>query len=129
MSWEEILKNLAFWGPGAVIAGLMILAFYRLASGFIKGFLSIGQDFIAAQNEQAASLAKMAQGTEGLRDSINGFVNRDNQEHREMILLLKYTRGEISQIKEWVEQAGIGQVRESLKTIVKHIRERSDDGR
>ncbi len=116
MSWEEILKNLAFWGPGAVIAGLLILALYRLASNFLTGFLAIGKDFIAAQNAQASSLAKMAQGTEGLRDSINGFVSRDNQEHREMILLLKYTRGEI------------GQMKESFETIVRHIREKIDDG-
>ncbi|MCE5256050.1 MAG: hypothetical protein LLF89_04305, partial [Spirochaetaceae bacterium] len=96
MSWDDIFKNLVFWGPGAVIAGLMILAFYCLASKFIEkfvsGFLEIGKDFVSAQKEQAASLAKMAQGTEGLRDSINQFVTRDNQEHREMIILLKYTR-------------------------------------
>lgn len=110
MTWMELFKHLAFWGPGAIIAGLMILAFYRLASKFIEkfvsGFLSIGQDFISAQKDQAASLAKMAQGTEGLRDSINAFVTRDNQEHREMILLLKYTRDEVSQLFEHIEKIG-----------------------
>jgi hypothetical protein len=104
MTWHEIAKHLAFWGPGAVIAGLMILAFYRLGAKFIgefvSGFLSIGKDFIGAQKEQAASLAKMAQGTEGLRDSINLFVSRDNQEHREMIILLKYTREQIGHLIE-----------------------------
>jgi hypothetical protein len=107
MTWQEILKHLAFWGPGAVIAGLMILAFYRLASKFIErfvsGFLGIGKDFIGAQKEQAASLAKMAQGTEGLRNAIHVFVNRDNQEHREMIILLKYTREQIGQLTETID--------------------------
>ncbi|MDI6615651.1 MAG: hypothetical protein QME27_02970 [Syntrophaceae bacterium] len=110
MTWMELFKHLAFWGPGAIIAGLMILAFYRLASKFIEkfvsGFLSIGQDFISAQKDQAASLAKMAQGTEGLRDSINSFVTRDNQEHREMIILLKYTRDEIGQMVERIDEIG-----------------------
>lgn len=119
MSWEEILKHMVFWGPGALIAGLMILAFYRLGEKFIEkfvsGFLSIGQDFITAQKEQAAALAKMAHGTEGLRDSINTFVTRDNQEHREMIILLKYTREQI------------GQMTESIEAIARHIQERSHD--
>jgi len=110
MTWEESLKYLAFWGPGAVIAGLMIVAFYRLASRiidkFVSGLLSIGRDFVSAQNEQAASLAKMAQGTEGLRDSINLFVTRDNQEHREMIILLKYTRDEIGEMVERMDEIG-----------------------
>lgn len=119
MDWDSILRNLVFWGPGALIAALLILAFYRLADKFIEkfvsGFLSIGQDFIIAQKDQAASLAKMAQGTEGLRDCINAFVNRDNQEHREMIILLKYTREQI------------GQMSETIESVAAHIREQSND--
>ncbi|HRR41013.1 MAG TPA: hypothetical protein P5244_07245 [Syntrophales bacterium] len=101
-NWTEIFKSLVFWGPGCVIAGVIIWALYRLANTFIEkfvtGLMSIGTDFISAQKEQAASLAKMAQGTEGLRDSITNFVNRDNQEHREIIILLKYTRDQINQL-------------------------------
>ena len=119
MDWPDIHKSLIWWGPGAVIAGLLILAFYRLADKFIDkavtGFMSIGTDFVAAQKEQAVALGKVAQGTEGLRDSINSFVCRDNQEHREIIILLKYTR-------EQVEQT-----RESIEDIAKHIKERADD--
>jgi hypothetical protein len=107
MDWPSILKTLAFWGPGAIIAALIILAFYRLADKFIEkfvsGFMEIGHEFISAQKEQAASMAKMAQGTEGLRDCINNFVNRDNQEHREIIILLKYTREQINQITETMD--------------------------
>jgi len=107
MNWSEVLKSLAFWGPGCVIAGVLILALYRLVDKFIDkfvvGFMKIGTDFIEAQKEQAASLAKMAQGTEGLRECITNFVNRDNQEHREIIILLKYTRDEITQMREGME--------------------------
>lgn len=119
MDWDSILRNLVFWGPGAVIAALLIIAFYRLADKFIEkfvsGFLDIGKDFITAQKEQAASLAKMAQGTEGLRDCINVFVNRDNNEHREMIILLKYTREQI------------GQITETIEGIAAYIKEQSND--
>lgn len=117
MTWAEILRHLIFWGPGAVIAGLMILAFYRLGATFIEkfvsGFLSIGRDFIGAQKDQAAALAKMAQGTEGLRDSINSFVTRDNQEHREMIILLKYTREQIGHLTDTMD--GVARTIEELK--------------
>lgn len=125
MDWAVIIKNLIFWGPGAIIAAIIIVAAYRLASKFIgksvDGILEIGRSFVAAQKEQAASLAKMAQGTEGLRDSINTFVNRDNQEHREIIILLKFTRDELNGIKESLEE--INGMQASLTAIEKHIKE------
>ncbi|MEN6375340.1 MAG: hypothetical protein ABFD75_11260 [Smithella sp.] len=104
MNMNLFLQNLVFWGPGAIIAGILIWAAYRLLDKFIEkvvaGMLDIGQSFVTVQKEQAASMAKMAQGTEGLRDCINNFVNRDNQEHREIIILLKYTRDQINQQTE-----------------------------
>ncbi len=120
ISAPEILKNVAYWGPGMIIAALMIYAFYRLADKFIEkfvsGLMSLGSDFVKAQKEQAVSLAKMAQGTEGLRECINTFVNRDNQEHREMILLQKYIRGEMEQMA-----AAIQDIPKQLTTSVENI--------
>ncbi len=83
MDWNEVLKSLVFWGPGMIIAVVLIAAFYKLADKYLG-------EFIKAQQGQAESLAKLAQGTEGLRDSIQGFITRDNSEHREMTILLKY---------------------------------------
>jgi hypothetical protein len=107
ISGPEVFKYLAYWGPGVIIAGLMIYAIIRLGDKFIErfvgGLVTIGTDFVSAQKEQAASLAKMAQGTEGLRDCINAFVSRDNQAHREMIILQKFIRGEIQTIAEAVD--------------------------
>lgn|SRR5574343_119122 len=97
MGWDEVLKSLCFWGPGAVIAGLIIVALYRLADKFIDKFAT---DFIGAQRAQAESLAKMAQGAEGLRECINTFVERDNKEHREIIILLKYMTEKLEHIEE-----------------------------
>lgn len=82
MTSIEILKSLASWGPGALIAGLMILAFYRLAKGVLV-------KFVEAQQEQAKALGRQAQSMEGLRDALTVFVTRDNSEHREMLILLK----------------------------------------
>ncbi len=114
INWPEFLKWLAWGGSGAMIAVVMIHNIYRLADKiiekFVGGCMTLGQEFIAAQKEQACSLAKMAQGTEGLRDAINEFVRRDNNEHREMIILLKYTREQIEQMTE------------SMECIAKHIK-------
>ena len=93
MDWCEVLKSLCFWGPGMVIAGIMIAALYKLADKYLG-------EFIRAQQGQAASLAQLAQGTEGLRDSVQAFVARDNREHREMIILLKCVTDKLEKIEE-----------------------------
>lgn len=95
MAWSEVIKSLCFWGPGMVIAAFMITGLYKLADKYLG-------EFIKAQQGQAASLAALAQGTEGLRDSVQGFVARDNQEHREMIILLKCVTGKLERIEEQV---------------------------
>jgi hypothetical protein len=104
LSWGEVLKSLCFWGPGAVIAGLIIVAFYKLgckaldkAGDLVKGFAG---DFVGAQQAQAESLAKLAQGTEGLRDTIQGFVTKDNAEHREMLILQKCIMEKLERLEE-----------------------------
>jgi hypothetical protein len=76
-----------------VIAGTMIAAIYKLADKYLG-------EFIRAQQGQAASLAQLAQGTEGLRDSVQAFVSRDNREHREMIILLKCVTDKLERIQE-----------------------------
>ncbi len=95
MSWAEVLKSLSFWGPGMVIAGTMVAALYKLADKYLG-------EFIKAQQGQASSLAALAQGTEGLRDSVQGFVAGDNREHREMIILLKCVTEKLERIEEQV---------------------------
>ncbi len=80
--WAEIIKALCFWGPGAVIAGLMILALYKLAK-------NIGLEFVSAQRSQAEALGKQAQSMEGLRESIQGYIVRESKEHREIVILQK----------------------------------------
>lgn len=83
MEWSELLKSMTFWGPGAVLALAIIWALYKLADKH-------GGAFIAAQQAQATALAAQAQSMEGLKTSIQSFVAKDNGEHREMLVLLKY---------------------------------------
>jgi hypothetical protein len=88
MPWAEILKSLASWGPGALIAGFMILAFYKLARG-------VGISFVEAQQDQAKALGRQAQSMEGFQTALSVFIARDNSEHREMIILLKVIAGSL----------------------------------
>ncbi len=82
MDWADIFKSLIFWGPGAVIAGYIIFILYKLAN-------TLGLEFIKVQREQAQALARQAQSMEGLTGSIQSFVNRDNQEHKDMMIMLR----------------------------------------
>jgi len=83
MTMMEIVKSLAFWGPGCVIAGIIIYAVYSLAS-------KIGVAFVKAQQDLAAATAQQAQSMEGLRQSLTEYIRKDNTEHQEMLVLLKY---------------------------------------
>lgn len=83
MSWMDLLKSLIFWGPGAVLALAIIWALYKLADKHFGAF-------ITAQQAQATALTAQAQSMEGLKTSIQAFVAKDNGEHREMLVLLKY---------------------------------------
>jgi hypothetical protein len=104
VNWSEIGKYLAFWGPGALIACVIIISLSKLSAKIIDkwlgGIIALGTDFISAQKAQAESLAKMAQGAEGLRVCIDNFVNRDDRDHREITILLKYIAGKVDAIEE-----------------------------
>ena len=89
----EITKALISAGGGLLIARVILYGVYKLMHRF-------GGQFVQAQQAQAEALAKQAVSMEGLRDSIQMFVNRDNSEHREMLVLLKY----IAQHQESLEE-------------------------
>lgn len=91
MSWAEVAKTLIFWGPGALIAGLIIFALYKLADKFAG-------KAIEAQQAQAVALGNQAKAMESLQQSMHDYVNRDNNEHREMLVLMKYTAQHIQSL-------------------------------
>lgn len=80
---QELLKALINAGVGAVIALIILVGLYRITS-------RLGLKFIEAQQEQATALIRQAQSMEGLTKSIQDFVQRDNSEHREMLVLLRF---------------------------------------
>jgi hypothetical protein len=80
---EELVNSFINAGTGALMALIILVGLYRIAN-------RLGVEFVRAQKLQAEALAKQAQSLEGLRESIKDFIMRDNSEHREMLVLLKY---------------------------------------
>jgi hypothetical protein len=89
-SWTEVLKSLVFWGPGALIAALMIWVTFKLLLHMGTKVADLGGEFIKSQQAMAEASGRQAQSMEGLRDSIQASVGRDNSDHKDMLVLLQY---------------------------------------
>lgn len=83
MNEQEIIKSAVQWGPGLVIAAILLIGLFRLAGG-------VGMRMASASEQQATALSAQAQSMEGLTNSIRDFVQRDVSEHREMLVLLRF---------------------------------------
>jgi len=90
MTWGEVLKTLVFWGPGAVLAGILIYVGYmlllKLADKLIDKF---GNEFITAQKAQAEAMTKQALSLEKLETCIQGIFARDDRDHQDIKIMLK----------------------------------------
>lgn len=93
MPWGKLIESSIAWGPGALLAGGIIFALYKLIDKF-------GGKFIDAQQAQANALASQAASMEALQKSLHEFVAKDNGEHREMLVLMKYTAQHIQALLE-----------------------------
>ena len=80
---QRLIESAIQWGPGFVLGLLILAGFFRLAD-------RIGMKMVEASQAQARALAAQAQSMEGLTASIKDFVIRDNTEHREMLVLLRF---------------------------------------
>lgn len=83
MTEQALVKALMDAGAGALIALFILAGLYRIAG-------RLGGKFIEAQQLQAEALGAQAQALNGLTRSVQDFMVRDNSEHREMLVLLRY---------------------------------------
>lgn len=83
----ELVKAVINAGVGGTIAALIIFLIYKLTSRLI---MELGSKMVAAFEAQAKAIERQSSSMESLTTSIQEFVNRDNSEHREMLVLLKY---------------------------------------
>lgn len=80
---QKLMEALLNAGAGSLIALMMVLGLYRIVRG-------LGVRFIEAEQRQAEALGAQAQALAGLSSSVSEFMNRDNSEHREMLVLLRF---------------------------------------
>lgn len=80
-------------GPVFLLAVIMLYGLYRL----IKG---IGLKMVAALEKPAEALNRQAQSMERLSDCIQSSVNRDQLEHKEIIILQKVILEEVKKVRE-----------------------------
>jgi hypothetical protein len=79
----ELAKALINAGVGGIIAGLVILLAYKLLD-------KVGMKVADSLQSGAAALVQQSVSMKSLSESITQFCAKDNNEHREMLVLLKY---------------------------------------
>lgn len=90
---QAFMKALVNAGVGSFIALLVLVGVYRLVSG-------MGARFIEAQQRQAEALGAQAQALSGLTTAVGKFVTRDDSEHREMLVLLRFMARQQEEMQE-----------------------------
>jgi len=93
------------WGPGLLIALIMLYGLYK---GLIRLGEKVGLKILSALEKPAAALNQQAEAMDRLTTSIQSYVNRDQTEHHEIILLLKVISNKVNRIEEAQENAKNG---------------------
>lgn len=86
--WADLLTK----APGLFLVLLMLCGLYRLLR-------THGASFIASQQKHAESLGAQATAMIALTTSMQNFMNRDNKDLRENIILTKFVLKELATIK------------------------------
>lgn len=100
MSDLSLVKSLVDLGCTVVVCALIIVVLYKLSMKF-------GVAFLATQEKIAEAMAQQAQSLCGVNTAIQTYIQRDNTEHREILLAcqvmgehLKWLREEMRAAKE-----------------------------
>ena len=80
--FQKAFNSLIDWGPGMLIAALMLYGLFRL----IKG---IGLRIVEALEKPSGALNQQAMSMDRLTNALHAYVGRDLSEHREIIILQK----------------------------------------
>jgi len=110
-----LIKSLVDLGCTVVICALIVVVIYKLSIRF-------GVAFIATQEKIAEAMAQQALSMTGMSAAIQTYIQRDNNDHREILLAvqvvgqeLKWLRDEVRTAKE--EAARIGSLEKTLKMV------------
>lgn len=97
----ELINSLLDLGGTAFIAAIVIFFAYKLLARFGAPFVNSQQNIAKAMGEQAQSMSSMT-------DSVQDFIGRDHNEHKEILLglqvvgkELKFLVSEVSRLKNY----------------------------
>ena len=90
--FERGCNALIDWGPGMLIAALVLYGLYRLVK-------SVGLKIVMALEKPASALSQQAESLDRLTRSIQEYVTRDQTDHHEIIILQKVILGEIKNLR------------------------------
>lgn len=82
----ELLKAIVNAGGTAAISFVLLIGIYKLAN-------KLGGNFLEAHEAQTKAINR-------LTDTLEKFINRDQNEHREMIILLKVLTEKIERLED-----------------------------
>jgi hypothetical protein len=105
MNWINIFQkgcnSLIDWGPGMLIAALVLYGIYKLLLRLGK---DVGMKILGALEKPTDALSQQAASMDRLTASIKDYVGRDTNEHQEIIILQKVIRQELKGVRLQLEE-------------------------
>jgi len=92
----DACNNALRWGPGLLIALVMLYGAYKL---LLRLGRDVGAKVVEAMEKPAAALNQQAGSMDRLTRSIDNYVSRDATEHQEIIILQKVIRRELMETR------------------------------
>jgi hypothetical protein len=102
----EMIRLFATQGAAVLCYGILIFALVKLAMYFGKPFIEAQRQQASAMLEQALSMKTQAECLGVMKDSVQEFVLRDNNDHREILLNMQVIIKEVAQLGAEVKTQG-----------------------
>lgn len=102
----EIVREFLGQAAGVVIACAIIWALYKLAIHFGGPFIEAQKAQADAMQQQASAMKDQAECMQGMRITVQDYVARDNNDHREILIGLQMVFKEVQGLGEAVKVQG-----------------------
>lgn len=102
----EFAKVLMGQAAGVIIACAIVWALFKLAIHFGGPFIQAQKAQAVAMEQQASAMRDQAECLQGMRISVQDYVARDNNDHREIIIGLQMVIKEVQGLGEAVRLQG-----------------------
>jgi hypothetical protein len=112
MSDFTLIKSLVDLGCTVVICSIIVIVLYKLSMKF-------GVAFLATQEKIAEAMAQQAQSLCGVNTAIQTYIQRDNTEHREILLAVQVMGEHLKWLRDEVK--GISAVPEDMKKAIEAL--------